>query len=134
MNSDAPSRDAVAAVARRGDLVVIVNRTMVAVAHGEAYENLQITLGRASSVARTGLVKRYEVAQFAEADDREQKVRPQEQVLVVGADQVDVEAVLAQYRKRTWRTTTGADSDAICPYFSMKDARQAIKAWRYPES
>lgn len=120
--------------ARRGDLAVVVSRTMTSVVHGQSYEKSRITLGRVSSVTRAGLVKRYETATFADADDREQGVQPRERVLIVSADTVDVEAVLTQYRKRTWRATGGTDSDMIRPYESMDDVRDAIKLCRYSQS
>lgn len=120
--------------ARRGDLAVVVSKARSAVVQGESREGLRVTLGRVSSVTRTGLVKRYEEAMFADADDREQKVQPRDQVLVVGAESVDVEAVLVQYREHTWRATAGSDSDMVRPYSSMTEVRDAIRPWRYPQS
>ena len=119
--------------ARRGDLAVVVSRTSTAVTRGESYESVRVTLGRVSSITRAGLVKRYETAMFADADDREQKVQPREQVLIVGADSVDVEAVLAQYRERTWQKTHGKGGDMIRPYESLSEARNAIRVWLYSQ-
>lgn len=119
--------------ARRGDLAVVVSRTSTAVTRGESYESVRVTLGRVSSITRAGLVKRYETAMFADADDREQKVQSREQVLIVGADSVDVEAVLAQYRERTWQKTHGTGGDMIRPYESLNEARNAIRVWLYSQ-
>lgn len=132
MSTSEDTDPAVAIRARRGDLAVIVSRTATAMVQGRSHESVRVTLGRVSSVTRTGLVKRYEAAMFASADDREQKVQPREQILVVSADDVDVEAILAQYRKHTWKATGVSDSDMIRPYESMDEARDAIKTWRYP--
>lgn len=116
--------------ARRGDLAVIVSRTMTAVVQGKSYENVAVTLGRVSSVTRPGLVKRYEQATSLEGEAREKTVNPRDQVLIVGADDVDVESVLTEYRKHTYRDSTGVDSDMICPYTSLEEARTTIKRFR----
>lgn len=130
MNSSTVSADAPAVKARRGDLAVLVSRTQTAVVRGRSYENVAVTLGRVSSVTRTGLVKRYEQASFSEADAREKKVQPRDHVLIVGSDVVDVDGVLAEYRKHTYRATTRTDSDSVRPYQSIEEAREVIKRFR----
>ena len=133
MTTTEDSEPVVSTRARRGDLAVVVSRTSTAVTRGESYESVRVALGRVSSITRAGLVKRYETAMFADADDREQKVQPREQVLIVGADSVDVEAVLAQYRERTWQKTHGTGGDMIRPYESLNEARNAIRVWLYSQ-
>lgn len=133
MTTTEDSEPVVSTRARRGDLAVVVSRTSTAVTRGKSYESVRVSLGRVSSITRAGLVKRYETAMFADADDREQKVQPREQVLIVGADSVDVEAVLAQYRERTWQKTHGTGGDMIRPYESLNEARNAIRVWLYSQ-
>lgn len=118
--------------AKRGDLAVIIS-TSRDVAQGKGSDTVHVVLARVSGITRAGLVTRYEEALFADADDRERKVRPHERIAVVGADVVDVEAVLVDYRAHTWRATTGADSDMIRAYPSLESAKAAIRKWRYTE-
>lgn len=133
MSTSATTESAPAVKAKRGDLAVVVSRTSSTFIGQESREDVRITLGRVSSITREGLVKRYEEASFADGEAREQKVRPRDQVLIVGAASVDVEAILSEYRKHTWQATGGSDSDMVRPYSSMAEVRDVIRPWRYPQ-
>ena len=113
--------------AKRGGLAVLISRSGSTSLHGEDSVASRISLARVSGVTRAGLVTRYKEALFAEGAETEYPVERGTQVQIVGAGTVDVEAVLAEFRKRTWRATTGSDSDMLRPYESLDDVRSLVK-------
>lgn len=119
--------------ARHGDLAVVISSPRSTFVQGGGQETLRVVLGRVSGVTREGVVTRYKEPTFAGDDGRERKVGSHEKVLIVGAADADVEAILADYRAHTWRTTTGADSDMVRPYESMEQAKTAVRKRRYQQ-
>ena len=119
--------------AKRGDLAVRVATTVThEINPSRRIERCQVTLGRVTSITRDGIVKA--VAEPAYAGDdgaypwRRDRDYQGSRLYVLGADRVDVGAVLASYAERRWPSAR-PDSTMVYPFQSLDEAREHVRQY-----
>lgn len=111
--------------AKRGDLVVVVRKTSDFVLGRDSKPRTEVTIGVATSVSRDGIVKTYRGGII----DSGTPVG-HDQVLVVPASAIDVEAAYAAAREHSYP----GHPDQAMPFESVDEARQLLTQFRRQKS